>query len=64
MENLVYVLPALVCPLGMVAMMWFMGRGSKQKDQRVPVSVEQMREEHARLAAELERIDGQSTPTR
>ena len=69
MENLVYVLPALACPLGMAAMMWFMGRGARQKraetaDQRTPASVEQLREEHARLAAELERIEGESTPTR
>ena len=42
--------------------MWFMAKGmrndgpAEQPDH--PVSVEQLREEHLRLGAELERIDG------
>lgn len=63
MENLVYVLPALACPVGMVLMMWFMGRGSAHKRadanaSTAPPSIEQLREEHQRIAAELERLDG------
>ena len=66
MENLVYALPALACPLGMVLMMWFMGRSSRQKAAApmAPPSVEQLREEHQRIAAELERLEEQHTATR
>ena len=48
----------LACPIGMGLMMWFMARGTR-KEPRAPrgASVEQLREEHRRLGAELERVE-------
>ncbi len=54
-------LAVLACPLGMGLMMWFMAKGMREdrpaeRSER-PVSVEQLREEHRRLGAELERVE-------
>lgn len=61
MENVLLSLAFLACPIGMGLMMWFMAKGGrKQPGSVVPpagASVEQLREEHLCLGAEVERLD-------
>lgn len=62
MEGIFVALALLACPVVMGGMMWFMAKGMRNDrpaDQpERPVSVEQLREEHRRLGAELERVEG------
>jgi hypothetical protein len=59
MESVLFGLAFLACPVGMGAMMWFMARGRRGKRKEEPsASLEGMREEHRRLAAEIERVEG------
>lgn len=62
MEGIFVALAFLACPVMMGGMMWFMAKGMRNDrpaDQpERPVSVEQLREEHRRLGAELERVEG------
>ena len=64
MESILLALALLACPVGMGLMMWFMAKGMRKdpaaEQPRVAASVEQLREEHRRLGAELERLDGQA----
>jgi hypothetical protein len=53
MQQLLYVLPALACPVGMGAMMWFMMRGKDAKGNDAGMSQTQD-EELTRLQAELD----------
>jgi hypothetical protein len=54
---------ALACPIGMGLMMWFMARGMRGKrGEQPPASVETLREEHRRLGAEIERMEGSDRP--
>jgi len=64
MESVLLGVTALACPLGMGAMMWFMAKGMRPRQQHPPlegqeeaVSVEKLRAEHRRLGAEIERLD-------
>ena len=51
----------LACPIGMGLMMWFMSKSMRKgpavSAAPVGTGVEQLREEHRRLGAELERLD-------
>jgi hypothetical protein len=60
MRDVLLGLGVLACPIGMGAMMWFMGKGMRGKAERpgaAPQSIEQLREEHRRLGEELERAE-------
>jgi hypothetical protein len=52
MQQLLYVLPALMCPLGMGAMMWFTMRGNKNQQATHPTTQGQA-QELAQLRAEI-----------
>lgn len=58
MENLLYVLPALACPIGMGLMMWFMMRPKRgaQTDSAPD------RQELVRLRKEIDALRGEQTP--
>ncbi|MBC9723920.1 hypothetical protein [Streptomyces sp. TRM68367] len=63
MENLLYILPALACPVGMGLMMWLMMR-PKHSGQTEPTSA---RQELVRLRKEIdalrsEQASGDTTP--
>ena len=61
MENLVWLIPVLACPLMMVAMMLIMGKGMsmgrKSDEAGSPRSVDELRAEQDRLASEIERLE-------
>ena len=63
MENLLLSLVFLACPVGMGLMMWFMAKGNRKQptaaQPAVNSSVEQLREEHRRIATEIERLEDQ-----
>lgn len=47
----------LACPVGMGLMMWFMVRGNRQQQPSKPetMSLAELRTEHERLGAEMDR---------
>lgn len=56
MDKLLYLLPALVCPVAMGLMMWFMARKPSREQtapQQPPVMADPRDAELARLRAEL-----------
>jgi hypothetical protein len=61
MDNLLFLIPLLACPIGMVLMMWLMGKGmgmgSKSQGAEAPHSVDELRAEHERLSAEIEALE-------
>jgi hypothetical protein len=61
MENLVWLIPVLACPLMMVAMMLMMGKGMgmgrKSDEPEPPRSADDLRAEQQRLASEIERLE-------
>ncbi|MDP9385728.1 MAG: hypothetical protein M3P50_10955 [Actinomycetota bacterium] len=65
MESFLLSLAFLACPIGMGLMMWFMAKGMRKEpaaaEPRPGASVEQLREEHRRLGAEIERLDARDT---
>ncbi|HEV2059408.1 MAG TPA: hypothetical protein VGR11_08620 [Solirubrobacteraceae bacterium] len=66
MEGIAVALAVLACPVLMGGMMWFMAKGMRndrpaEQPERA-ASVERLREEHRRLGAELERIEGRDEP--
>lgn len=54
----------LACPVGMGLMMWFMARGmGDRKRDTKPGSIDDLRAEQARLAAQIERLEDADSPT-
>ena len=67
MRDLLYILPALACPIGMGAMMWLMMRPNRNTATKTnhhqptsPQDVAALRQEIAGLRAELNRRSGQT----
>jgi hypothetical protein len=63
MNNLLYLLPALACPVGMGLMMWFMMRGKRpaaEPTHTVPATAQD--QELARLRKEVEALRDEQTP--
>jgi hypothetical protein len=60
-EGLLVGLVALACPVSMGLMMWFMARGARRGTEREP-NLEDLRAEHRRLGAEIERLQDGSRP--
>lgn len=74
MEAALLSVAVLACPVGMGLMMWFMAKDMRKgpsaahvvsapSSAQAPVDagVEQLREEHQRLAAEIERLEAQES---
>jgi hypothetical protein len=61
--EILLVLALLACPVGMGLMMWLMGRGMGSQHQRgrAATGVAEVRGEHARLSAEIERRERERT---
>lgn len=67
MESALLALALLACPVGMGLMMMFMMRGKKSSGAQPsppvqpvaagPASVDDLRDEHARLSAEIDQLD-------
>jgi hypothetical protein len=62
-ENVLLGLAALACPVGMGLMMWFMAKGTRRGEggeNAVPANLEDLRAEHRRLGAEIDRLEDDS----
>jgi hypothetical protein len=61
MDNLLWLIPLLACPVGMVLMMILMGKGmgmSRKSDgNEPPRSVEELRSEQERLSEQIESLE-------
>jgi len=59
MESILLGAAVLACPVGMGAMMWFMAKGMRKDKPAAeqPVAATDVRAEHARLGAEIERLE-------
>ncbi|MEU0350895.1 hypothetical protein ABZ302_29340 [Streptomyces sp. NPDC006237] len=63
MDNLLYILPALACPVGMGLMMWFMMRGKRPADGQphtAPTTAQE--QELTRLRKEVDALRGEQSP--
>jgi hypothetical protein len=62
-ENVLLGLAALACPVGMGLMMWFMAKGTRKRSEaegETAGSLDELRAEHRRLGAEIERLEDDS----
>ncbi len=61
METVLPALALLACPVGMGLMMWFMSKamkpGRSERTAEPSTSVEDLRREQSRIAAEIDRLD-------
>ncbi|MGH2716337.1 MAG: hypothetical protein ACRDSN_03245 [Pseudonocardiaceae bacterium] len=63
MEGALVALALLACPVGMGLMMWFMSKGMRGGQRRAepererPASIDELRSEHARLSADIQRLE-------
>ena len=59
MEGILLGVAVLACPVGMGAMMWFMAKGMRKGEPAAehPDPPTDLRAEHARLGAEIERLE-------
>lgn len=62
MSNLLYILPALACPVGMGLLMWLMMRGKRPADQSPAAPTTVQEQELARLRKEVEALRDEQTP--
>ncbi len=64
METILLGAAALACPVGMGLMMWFMAKGMRRKDAAPgePMGLDELRTEHDRLGAEIERLESANEP--
>lgn len=58
MQQLLYILPALICPIGMGLMMWFMMRGHG----KTQAGISAQEQELAALRAQVEVLRATPTP--
>jgi hypothetical protein len=62
-ENVLLGFVALACPVGMGLMMWFMAKGTRKGarvDRQAPADLDDLRAEHRRLGAEIDRLEEES----
>ena len=57
METAALALVALACPVGMAVMGWYMVKGMRRPGQPEQLDVDDLRAEHRRLGAEIERLE-------
>jgi hypothetical protein len=57
METVVVAIAALACPVGMAVMGLFMAKGMRKSSGSEQVDVDELRAEHRRLGAEIERLE-------
>ena len=66
MQQLLYILPALACPIGMAVMMVMMGRGRRRHPTSATGEGElaALKAEHARLSEKIEALEARPAPER
>ncbi len=64
MEGVLISVAVLACPVGMAVMGWFMVRGMRRDKPAQPQhgAAEDLRADHARLGAEIERLERDHQP--